>query len=198
MSKVLFSKTFIEKINTIIRRFWWAGVQEDNHTSPIAYRSWDDMCKSTKDGGLGIRDMQLINKSLMIQSAWNVATNKNPFLSSILKAKYYLNKTFWTAPTARPRSIYWSSVLRVKHHLHSNATLQIHAGNFSIWSSPWANIWNDIHDHLLLPVTNSPLPSTISDLWLQETKQWNQQLLSTTFTPEAVQAIIYSCGTLSA
>jgi hypothetical protein len=26
MSTVLFSKTFVEKINTIIRRFWWAGV----------------------------------------------------------------------------------------------------------------------------------------------------------------------------
>jgi hypothetical protein len=166
MSTFLFSKTFIEKINTIIRRFWWAGVQEDNHTSPIAYRSWDDMCKSTKDGGLGIRDMQLINKSLILQSAWNVATNKNPFLSSILKAKYYPNNTFWTASTAGPRSIYWSSVLQVKHHLHSNDTLQIHAGNSSIWSSPWTNIWNDIHDHLLLPVTNSPLPSPISDLRL--------------------------------
>jgi hypothetical protein len=26
MSTVLFSKTFIEKINTIIHRFWWAGI----------------------------------------------------------------------------------------------------------------------------------------------------------------------------
>jgi hypothetical protein len=80
--------------------------------------------------------MQLINKSLILQSAWNVATNKNPFLSSILKAKYYPNNTFWTASTAGPRSIYWSSVLQVKHRLHSNDTLQIHAGNSSIWSSP--------------------------------------------------------------
>lgn len=26
MSTVLFSKTFVEKINTIIRRFWWADI----------------------------------------------------------------------------------------------------------------------------------------------------------------------------
>jgi hypothetical protein len=166
MSTFLFSKTFIEKINTIIRRFWWAGVQEDNHTSPIAYRSWDDMCKSTKDGGLGIRDMQLINKSLILQSAWNVATNKNPFLSSILKAKYYPNSFFGLLLLLDLDLSTGLFVLQVKHHLHSNATLQIHAGNSSIWSSPWTNIWNDIHDHLLLPVTNSPLPSPISDLRL--------------------------------
>jgi hypothetical protein len=36
MSIVLFSKTFVERINAKIRRFWWARVQEDNHTSPIA------------------------------------------------------------------------------------------------------------------------------------------------------------------
>ena len=46
MSTVLFSKTFIAKINTILKRFWWAGVQEEQDTSPIAFRSWEDICKS--------------------------------------------------------------------------------------------------------------------------------------------------------
>jgi hypothetical protein len=111
MSIVLFSKTFIEKINTIIKRFWWTGIQEEQATSPIAYWSWDDICKSKEDGGLGIRDIELINKSLILHSAWNVATNKNPLLTTILKAKYYPNNSFWTTPTTGPRSIYWSSVL---------------------------------------------------------------------------------------
>jgi hypothetical protein len=44
-STVLFSKTFIHKINSIIRNFWWAGVQAENPTNPIAFRSWDDICK---------------------------------------------------------------------------------------------------------------------------------------------------------
>jgi hypothetical protein len=39
MPTVLFSKTFIEKINTIIRRFWWARVQEEDTSSLISYRS---------------------------------------------------------------------------------------------------------------------------------------------------------------
>jgi hypothetical protein len=55
--------------------------------------------------------MELINKSLIIQSSWNVITNKNPFLFAILKAKYYPNNTLWTAPTTRSRSVYWSSIL---------------------------------------------------------------------------------------
>jgi hypothetical protein len=79
--------------------------------------------------------------------------------------------------------------LQVKHHLHTNATLQIHKGNSSIWSSPWTANWETIHDHLLFPVTNSPLPATVADLWMQGTTTWNNQLLSTTFDPPQVQAI---------
>jgi hypothetical protein len=51
------------------------------------------------------------------------------------------------------------------------------------------HIWENIHDHLLLPVTNTPLPAIISDLWMQGTQQWNHHLLSTTFSPHIVQEI---------
>jgi hypothetical protein len=39
MSTVIFSKTFIAKINSMIRNFWWAGVQAENPSNPIAFRS---------------------------------------------------------------------------------------------------------------------------------------------------------------
>jgi hypothetical protein len=52
------------------------------------------------------------------------------------------------------------------------------------------NSWHTIHEDILLPVINTPLPAKISDLWLQGTTHWNQDLLSTTFTPQAVQTII--------
>ena len=39
MPTMLFSKNFISKITSIIRKFWWAGVQEDNSTSPFNFCS---------------------------------------------------------------------------------------------------------------------------------------------------------------
>jgi hypothetical protein len=41
---------------------------------------------------------------------------KNP-LTSVLKAKYYPNKSFWKANTLTTKSIFWSSVLQVKEDL---------------------------------------------------------------------------------
>jgi hypothetical protein len=102
-----------------------------------------------------------------------------------MKAKYYPYSSFWTATVAGPRSVFWSSVLQIKPLLEENSIIQIHVGNSSIWSTPWMPSWSTIHDDILLPVTNSPLPTKISDLWLQGTTIWNQELLSTTFSQHA-------------
>jgi hypothetical protein len=114
MSTVLFSKNFVGKITAIIRKFWWTRVQEDNPTSPITYRSWDDICQPKENGGLGIRDLYTVNKSLLTQAAWNIATQKNPMLSTVLKAKYFPSSSFWTSNTAGTKSIVWSSILQEK------------------------------------------------------------------------------------
>ena len=156
-------------------------MQEENQTTPIPFRSWEDICKPTQQGGFGIRDMELVNQSLLINSAWNIATNKNPLLSDILKAKYYSCTSFWKANANVSKSIYWSSILKVRHHLNSNVIYQIHNGNTSIWSQPWCSIWENVHDSLSLPIVNNPLPAKVSDLWNQNSQTWNHHLLSTTF-----------------
>jgi hypothetical protein len=114
LSIVLFSKDFIAKITTIIRKFWWAGVQVDNATTPIPYRSWQDICQSKDNGGLAIRDLHIVNKSLIHNAVWRIATGQDEYLSAIFKSKYYPNNSFWTANTNTPKSIFWSSILRLK------------------------------------------------------------------------------------
>jgi hypothetical protein len=114
MSTVLFSNTFIQKINSVLRCFWWAGVQDDDPTNPIAHRSWDDIYQSKENGGLGNRDLHTVNKSLLIHTAYNVANSKNKFLSAVLKAKYYPYSSFWTAKSIGTKSIFWSSLQQVK------------------------------------------------------------------------------------
>jgi hypothetical protein len=166
MSTILFSNNFIAKINAIIRKFWWAGIQEENNTNPIHFRPWEDICKPYDQGGLGIRDMGLINQSLIINSAWNLATNKNPLLFATIKAKYYPNHTFWTTPNPTFKSDYWSSIMQVQHNLYNNCRLQINNGMPNIWASPWTDNWQHIHDYLILPVVNPPLPSIVSQLWI--------------------------------
>lgn len=50
--------------------------------SPIVHGK---TCQSTDNGGLGIRDLYTINKSLILTATWNIATAKNQFLVTSLK-----------------------------------------------------------------------------------------------------------------
>ena len=77
MSTVLFSKSFIEQIIAIIRRFWWTSIQDDNPSSPIAYISWDDINQPKDNGGLRIRDLHTVNKSLVIVVGRNPPANSD-------------------------------------------------------------------------------------------------------------------------
>ena len=88
-----------------------------------------------------------------------------------------------------PRSIFWSTILQVKKDLCTGSIYQLHAGNSSIWSTPWCPLWSSIHDHLKLPVTNLPLPATVSDVWLPNSRYWNLDLISNVFDDQVVQAI---------
>jgi hypothetical protein len=43
--------------------------------------------------------------------------------------------------------------------------VQLHKGNSNIWNTPWCEIWDSVHAELNLPVTTTPLPLTINQLW---------------------------------
>jgi len=120
MSTIIFSKTFIDKIITVMRRFWWGGVLQDDPSNPIAYRSWEDICQSKENGGLGIRDLHLVNKSLVIHTAYNIANSKDPFLSAVLKSKYYPHNSFFLEQRRRTARHLIKEEKRYKGHRDPN------------------------------------------------------------------------------
>jgi hypothetical protein len=75
-------------------------------------------------------------------------------------------------------------VIQVRQDLSTNTEFQLHAGNTSVWSAPWYPLWDSIHDHLLLPVTTIPLPTTASDLWHPNTYNWTCSFWITLLMPK--------------
>ena len=117
VANILFTKKFIAKITAIIRTFWWQGVRKGQEKKPIHYRSWEFICKTKKEGGLGIRNLKLVNKGMLINTAWRLVHNSDSFVAKIIKSKYYPQAFLWTATTYVPKSIFWSSILSTRHRL---------------------------------------------------------------------------------
>jgi hypothetical protein len=180
MSNILLSKKILAKMNAIIRDFWWTGIQQDSKTKPIYFKAWSEICKSKKEGGLGVRNLEAINKALILTAAWNIATLPDSNTTKILKAKYFHNTSFWKANPKLPKSAFWTSILKVKDQLTDAITYQFFKGNTNILSEPWCPFWRDIHRHLIIQDDNFVYPATVSDLWMPK-KKWNVPLITKLF-----------------
>jgi hypothetical protein len=190
MSNILFSKKFLAKLTAIIRNFWWTGVKDDATTRALCLRAWADLCTEKKIGGLGIRNLQAINQSLILSAAWRLAKEPNSNLALILKSKYHADTSIWRAKVNVPKSAFWTAILKVRSLLDSASFYQLVDGSSSIWSTPWFNNWQDIYDNLNIQQPAYSYPAVVKDLWIPNSKKWNQQLVTTLFSPHTAQAIL--------
>lgn len=69
-------------------------------------------------------------------------------------------------------------------------SIQILDGNSSIWSTPWFPLWHSIYDHLQIQPGYYAYPSQIKDLWMQNQKTWNADLIYALFDYEAASSIL--------
>lgn len=63
-------KKVIKEMISIQRNFLWGGTCE---RKGIAWVKWSEVCRSKSSGGLGIKDIQLFNLSLLGKWLWRIA-----------------------------------------------------------------------------------------------------------------------------
>jgi hypothetical protein len=190
MSNILFSKKFLAKLTAIIRNFWWTGVKEEPTTKTLCLRAWADICREKKLGGLGVRNLQAINQSLILSAAWRLAKEPQSQLALILKSKYHSDTTIWRAKPNRPKSAFWTAILKVQPLLFSASVYQLVDGSSSVWSSPWFTGWEFIYDNLIIQPAPYAYPAVVRDLWLPNEKTWNVNLVNSLFSPHTAHAIL--------
>ncbi|MCI08605.1 RNA-directed DNA polymerase (Reverse transcriptase), partial [Trifolium medium] len=74
-----------KEVVKIQRKFLWGGLSKKNRTCWV---KWDDICKSKQEGGLGIRDLRLVNISLLTKWRWKLLSQDNEVWKEVVAAKY--------------------------------------------------------------------------------------------------------------
>lgn len=137
-----------EHVNSVLRNFWWGSKEGKRKTCWVA---WDDMTKPKFCGGLGFRDIELLDLALLARQAWRVLQDPDSLSARILKAVYYPHGDFLGAGLGVRPSRVWRAIMEGKDVLSQGIIRRIGTGESTeIWSMNWLP-----RDGFLRPVATS-------------------------------------------
>ncbi|XP_050386228.1 uncharacterized mitochondrial protein AtMg00310-like [Argentina anserina] len=116
-------------------RFWWG---DEDSGKKIHWLSWEKLCTSKGDGGLGFRNMHLFNLSLLAKQGWKLVHQPDSFLARLLKARYFPKNSFMAAKLKAGESYAWRSIMAGRKVLKLGLRMQVGIGEqINVWSDPW-------------------------------------------------------------
>ncbi|WZZ90127.1 hypothetical protein YC2023_118706 [Brassica napus] len=170
MSCFLLPQSLCSRIQSSLTRFWWDKAPDKKNMCWIA---WEKLTKTKKAGGLGLRDIQLFNQTLLAKIAWRILSAPNCLLARVLTGKYCHNKSFLEAQVPAVCSHGWRSILHGRDLLQENLGRAIGNGqNIKLWKDSWISLNSYLKPYG--PIHESALDLRISDL-LTDDLQWNKE-----------------------
>jgi hypothetical protein len=74
-----------KEVVKIQRKFLWGGLSKKNKTCWV---KWEDVCRPKNMGGLGVRDLRLVNISLLAKWRWKLLSSEKEVWKDVVAAKY--------------------------------------------------------------------------------------------------------------
>lgn len=73
-------------ITKLTTNFWWSktGKEKAMHWLPL-----EQLIEAKKAGGLGFRDLEAFNTTLLGKQVWRLITKPNLLMARVLKCKYF-------------------------------------------------------------------------------------------------------------
>ncbi|XP_058764653.1 uncharacterized protein LOC131638121 [Vicia villosa] len=78
-------KKILNEVCSIQRKFLWGG---GDLKRSINWVSWDTVCKSREEGGLGVKNMEIMNVALLSKWKWRILTDKDAVWRDLLEVRY--------------------------------------------------------------------------------------------------------------
>ena len=110
MSCFKLPKSLVQDIESLIRKFWW-GYRGEQRI--IHWISWDKLCLPKKEGGIGFRELNKFNDSLLAKQIWRLKTCENSLFHKVFKAKVFSGYSIMQRDNLNKGSYAWKSLLQV-------------------------------------------------------------------------------------
>lgn len=107
-------------------RFQWG---QHNLERKLHSVSWQLMCLSKLQGGIGFKHLELYNLALLAKQGWQLLYDTQSLMYKVFKTKYFPHVGFLQSSLGRKPSYVWSSCFAAKNVLLSRRIWKIGKGN---------------------------------------------------------------------
>ncbi|KAM0004605.1 putative reverse transcriptase zinc-binding domain-containing protein [Helianthus debilis subsp. tardiflorus] len=168
----------ISDLEKKIRRFLWNAGSEGRIRAKVA---WKHVCLPKQEGGLGIRSIADVNKSLMAKHIWSILTKRDSIWVKWIHDCKLRGRNFWEVPCRGSMSWGWRKILSIRNIIRPHVWSSIKSGTqTNIWSDMWcasSPLISFISPRNIANV-GFPLRSTVVDMIDQEGNwRWPQAWL---------------------
>lgn len=125
----------VKKLTSIIRSFFWGKQVGDRY---LAYLARDTIMAPTRLGGLGIRDLERMNDSLLMKALWKVAKEEEALWVKIIRAKYLPRSEVWSSKRTYLCMPLWRNLMSLRPKLLPMLAWKIGDGSTcKVYGQPW-------------------------------------------------------------
>ncbi|XP_078178780.1 putative mitochondrial protein AtMg00310 [Carex rostrata] len=128
-------KAVLDEITSMVRRFFWGKVDKQRY---LAYVSWDKIMQPVEMGGLGVRDLQATNESMLMKFLWRMAAGSEALWVKIVKAKYFPRSDLWHSKRDYKCTGFWNNMMKLRAVLQLWLQWRIGGGDVcGAFAQPW-------------------------------------------------------------
>ncbi|GJU88244.1 putative reverse transcriptase domain, reverse transcriptase zinc-binding domain protein, partial [Tanacetum coccineum] len=127
----------IDDIQRLIRGFLWCNGEYKRGKAKV---SWEDICLPKREGGLGIRCLEVFNIALMTTHIWNIVSNKESLWVRWIHMYKLKGRTLWDIQPKASMSWGWRKLLQLRDIVKPFLWKQVGNGlRTSLWYDTWCD-----------------------------------------------------------
>lgn len=180
-------KDVCEKLTSAMVEFWWSS---GNNRKKISWIAWKKLCTEKELGGLGFKDIEKFNQSLLAKQAWRIWSSPNSLLARLLKHRYFHRSEFLESSIGTRPSYAWRSIIHGRELLQEGLLKKVGNGRLTkVWTDNW-----------LFDLSPRPpryrqdavvdLTLTVDELLDHHTNSWKVDLVRELFVDDDVDLVL--------
>ncbi|GJV43096.1 putative ribonuclease H-like domain-containing protein, partial [Tanacetum coccineum] len=121
-----------------LKGFLWCNEELSRGKAKIA---WKKFCRPKSHGGLGLKDLEIWNKALLVKHIWNLAAKKDTLWVKWFSTVKLNGKNFWEVNADVNDSWGWKNLLLIRNEVAKNIWYKLGNGEKTlIWFENWCEM----------------------------------------------------------